>query len=143
MVNYFAESKRTVPDFLRNQELFGGDYWTRTSDLLRVKIRMDVKGLRLGVFRQFLPHFLQAQYLPSPLRPPAYFLILVKGPAPPDLAEPGLFMKLNNIVVSSLNRNDYQVTLSNSGNFLCAMPTPTNGEEVYKQDESYQKIYGH
>ena len=26
-----------VPDFLRNQELFGGDYWTRTSDLLRVK----------------------------------------------------------------------------------------------------------
>ena len=29
--------KRKVPDFLRNQELFGGDYWTRTSDLLRVK----------------------------------------------------------------------------------------------------------
>ena len=26
-----------VPDFLRNQELFGGDCWTRTSDLLRVK----------------------------------------------------------------------------------------------------------
>ena len=91
VVNYFAESKRTVPDFARNQELFGGDYWTRTSVLLRVKIRMDVKGLRLGVFRQFLPHFLQAQYLPSPLRPPAYFLILVKGPAPPNLAEPGLF----------------------------------------------------
>ena len=31
-----AKSKK-VPDFLRNQELFGGDYWTRTSDLLRVK----------------------------------------------------------------------------------------------------------
>ena len=29
--------QRKVPDFLRNQELFGGDYWTRTSDLLRVK----------------------------------------------------------------------------------------------------------
>ena len=28
--------KRKVPDFERNQELFGGDYWTRTSDLLRV-----------------------------------------------------------------------------------------------------------
>ena len=26
-----------APDFLRNQELFGGDCWTRTSDLLRVK----------------------------------------------------------------------------------------------------------
>ena len=35
--NYFMENKRKVPDFLRNQELFGGDYWTRTSDLLRVK----------------------------------------------------------------------------------------------------------
>ena len=31
-----AKSKK-VPDFARNQELFGGDYWTRTSDLLRVK----------------------------------------------------------------------------------------------------------
>ena len=30
--------QRKVPDFARNQELFGGDYWTRTSDLLRVKI---------------------------------------------------------------------------------------------------------
>ena len=25
------------PDFKGNQVLFGGDYWTRTSDLLRVK----------------------------------------------------------------------------------------------------------
>ena len=33
----FKGTKRKVPDFLRNQELFGGDYWTRTSDLLRVK----------------------------------------------------------------------------------------------------------
>ena len=30
------QKQRKVPDFLRNQELFGGDYWTRTSDLLRV-----------------------------------------------------------------------------------------------------------
>ena len=35
--NDFTEKKRKVPDLLRNQELFGGDYWTRTSDLLRVK----------------------------------------------------------------------------------------------------------
>ena len=32
-----AEIKRKEPDFKRNQVLFGGDYWTRTSDLLRVK----------------------------------------------------------------------------------------------------------
>ncbi len=46
--NYFAENKRKVPDLLRNQELFGGDYWTRTSDLLRVKSLkngVDVKTL--------------------------------------------------------------------------------------------------
>ena len=34
---FSPQRKRKVPDFLRNQELFGGDYWTRTSDLLRVK----------------------------------------------------------------------------------------------------------
>ena len=28
---------KKAPDFFRNQELFGGDCWTRTSDLLRVK----------------------------------------------------------------------------------------------------------
>ena len=33
---FLRQIKRKVPDFLRNQELFGGDYWTRTSDLLRV-----------------------------------------------------------------------------------------------------------
>ena len=33
----FKGTKRKVPDFARNQELSGGDYWTRTSDLLRVK----------------------------------------------------------------------------------------------------------
>ena len=49
--------KRKEPDFLRNQVLFGGDYWTRTSDLLRVKIRLDGKGLLSGAFRYFLLHF--------------------------------------------------------------------------------------
>ena len=49
--------KRKVPDFVRNQELFGGDYWTRTSDLLRVKIRLDIKCLLLGPFRHLLLHF--------------------------------------------------------------------------------------
>ena len=59
--NYFMENKRKVPDFLRNQELFGGDYWTRTSDLLRVKMRRDVKALLLGAFRHFWPRFLLVQ----------------------------------------------------------------------------------
>ena len=53
--------KRKGPDFLRNQVLFGGDYWTRTSDLLRVKMRRDVKALLLGAFRHFWPHFLWVQ----------------------------------------------------------------------------------
>ena len=57
---FSRQRKRKVPDFLRNQELFGGDYWTRTSDLLRVKIHLDVKGLLLGAFRYFLLHFFRA-----------------------------------------------------------------------------------
>ena len=52
--------KSKVPDFLRNQELFGGDYWTRTSDLLRVKIRLNIKGLILGAFWYFWLHFFRA-----------------------------------------------------------------------------------
>ena len=40
---------------------YGGDYWTRTSDLLRVKMRRDVKALLLGAFRHFLPRFLWVQ----------------------------------------------------------------------------------
>lgn len=51
-----AKSKK-APDFARNQELFGGDYWTQTSDLLRVKIRPDIKCLLLGAFRYFLLRF--------------------------------------------------------------------------------------
>ena len=31
------KKQRKEPDFARNQVLFGEDYWTRTSDLLRVK----------------------------------------------------------------------------------------------------------
>ena len=46
---------------MRNQELSGGDYWTRTSDLLRVKIRRVVKALLLGAFRHFWPRFLRVQ----------------------------------------------------------------------------------
>ena len=56
-----SQKQRKVPDFLRNQELFGGDYWTRTSDLLRVKMRRDVKALLLGAFRHFWPRFLWVQ----------------------------------------------------------------------------------
>ena len=55
------KKQRKVPDFLRNQELFGGDYWTRTSDLLRVKIRRDVKALLFSAFRHFWPRFLWVQ----------------------------------------------------------------------------------
>ena len=40
---------------------FGGDYWTRTSDLLRVKMRRDVKALLLGAFRHFWARFLWVQ----------------------------------------------------------------------------------
>ena len=32
---YSLQNKRKGPDLERNQDLFGGDYWTRTSDLLR------------------------------------------------------------------------------------------------------------
>ena len=56
-----TKKQRKVPDFLRNQELFGGDYWTRTSDLLRVKMRRDVKALLLGAFRHFWARFLWVQ----------------------------------------------------------------------------------
>ena len=56
-----TKKQRKVPDFARNQELSGGDYWTRTSDLLRVKMRRDVKALLLGAFRHFWPRFLQVQ----------------------------------------------------------------------------------
>ena len=48
-----TKKQRKVPDFARNQELSGGDYWTRTSDLLRVKMRRVVKALLLGAFRHF------------------------------------------------------------------------------------------
>ena len=46
----------------RNQAIpviFGGDYWTRTSGLMRVKIRRGVKALLLGAFRHFWPRFLR------------------------------------------------------------------------------------
>ena len=35
----------------------GGGDWTRTRDLLRIKIRLDVKGLLLGAFRHFWLRF--------------------------------------------------------------------------------------
>ena len=59
------QKKRKVPDFLRNQELSGGDYWTRTSDLLRVKefAETGIKPLRRSWLRvlifRILQHFLQ------------------------------------------------------------------------------------
>ena len=56
-----CKKQRKEPDLKGNQALFGGDYWTRTSDLLRVKMRRDVKALLLGAFRHFLSRFLWVQ----------------------------------------------------------------------------------
>ena len=50
-------------------------------------------------------------------------------------AEPGLFEGKSCSRDSNLNRNDCQVFLPNSGNLLCTTPTPSDGGEVYKQDE--------
>ena len=47
--------------YMRNQVLFGGDYWARTGGILRVKMRRDVKALLLGALRHFWPHFLRVQ----------------------------------------------------------------------------------
>ena len=65
------QKQRKVPDFLRNQELFGGDYWTRTSDLLRVKIRQVRKERAIP---SFPPLLAQNHLLSAPLFPlsPAY-----------------------------------------------------------------------
>ena len=63
---YLQQSKRKVPDFLRNQELSGGDYWTRTSDLLRVKIR---QGRRERAILSFPPLLTQNDLLSAPLFP--------------------------------------------------------------------------
>ena len=60
-----TKKQRKVPDFLQNQELVGGDYWTRTSDLLRVKefAETGIKPLRRSWLRvlifRILQHFLQ------------------------------------------------------------------------------------
>ena len=48
-------TKKATP--IRCGLFYGGDYWTRTSDLLRVKIRLDIKRLLLGAFQYFLLHF--------------------------------------------------------------------------------------
>ena len=51
-----------------NQELFGGDYWTRTSDLLRVKIRRVRKERAIPSFPHLLAqnHLLSAPLFPLP-----------------------------------------------------------------------------
>ena len=61
-----AQKQRKVPDFARNQELFGGDYWTRTSDLLRVKMRRVRKGQSIP---SFPPLLAQNDLLSAPLVP--------------------------------------------------------------------------
>ena len=61
-----SQKKRKVPDFLQNQELFGGDYWTRTSDLLRVKMR---RGRKERAILSFPPLLAQNDLLSAPLVP--------------------------------------------------------------------------
>ena len=61
-----SQKQRKVPDFLRNQELFGGDYWTRTSDLLRVKMR---RGRKERVIPSIPPLLAQNDLLSAPLFP--------------------------------------------------------------------------
>ena len=51
-------AKGKIPQSLAAlRDFHGGDYWTRTSDLLRVKIRLGVKALLSGAFRYFWFHF--------------------------------------------------------------------------------------
>ena len=88
----------------------------------------------------FVPGFCGYKALSCPLCPPTDFLILVsvlvKAPAPPNQTEPGLFLESKPCRRdSNLNWNDCQVPLSDSGNLLCTTPTPSNGGEVYEQDE--------
>ena len=49
--------KEKVSDFIRNQKLFGGDCWTRTSDLLRVKIRQGRRERPIPPVSSRLPLF--------------------------------------------------------------------------------------
>ena len=50
----FKGTKRKVPNFLRNQELFGGDYWTRTSDIIFLQINLFVPVVILGIIQHIL-----------------------------------------------------------------------------------------
>ena len=61
-----TKKQRKVPDFLQNQELVGGDYWTRTSDLLRVKMR---RGRKERAIPSFPPLLAQNDLLSAPLSP--------------------------------------------------------------------------
>ena len=63
---FASKYKEKVPDFLRNQELSGGDYWTRTSDLLRVKMR---QGRKERAIPSFPPLLAQNHLLSAPLFP--------------------------------------------------------------------------
>lgn len=42
--------RQKAPDFVRNQELFGEEYQTRTRDLPRVKLRLEIQRMLSGTF---------------------------------------------------------------------------------------------
>ena len=118
-------------------------------------MRRDVKALLLGAFRHFCPAFCGYKSLPCPLCPPTDFLILVsvlvKAPAPPDSAEPGLFLDGKPCCRdSSLNQNDCQVPLSDSGNLLfptqatCSVTPPLHqmvGKYMNKTNDNKKKLF--
>ena len=58
--------------------LNGGDCWTRTSDLLRVKIRQFAKTMMLGAFWYLRTRLSRDTSTALSLRPSAAYLILVR-----------------------------------------------------------------
>ena len=47
------QKRRKVPDFLRNQELFGGDYWTRTSEHRKHCVKSCTHMIKTSILRNF------------------------------------------------------------------------------------------
>ena len=61
---------------MRNQELFGGDYWTRTSDLLHVKMRQGRKQRKITPLSALFDTFYSVygnSIMSTPLFPPDFF----------------------------------------------------------------------
>lgn len=102
--------------------------------LLTASFRFPVTGDTLAVRLCASHHRARSGLSPVRFRPCRAHL--AKAPAPPNQAEPGLFLESKPCFRdSSLNRNDCQETLSNSGNLPCTTPTSSDGGEIYEQDK--------